>query len=107
MSFVSTCVFYPPPPLKDSVRHSVMHFYRISPAEMSISYLGNKHLPKCRWASPVRNYPVSENLLACLHLGCGPGTMALTLLIIPDPLNSPQGFRCEEVATIGLGQFVC
>ncbi|KAF9654047.1 hypothetical protein BDM02DRAFT_3182457 [Thelephora ganbajun] len=85
--------------------HSVMHFYRISPAEMSISYLGNKHLPKCRWASPIRNYPTSENLLACLHLGSEPGAMALTLLVIPDPLNSPEGFRCEEVATIGLGKF--
>ena len=84
-----------------------MHFYRISPTEMSISYLGNKQLPKCRWASPIRNYPASENLLACLHLGCDPGMMALTLLIIPDPLNAPEGFKCEEVATIGLGKFVC
>jgi hypothetical protein len=84
-----------------------MHFYRISPAEMSISYLGNKQLPKCRWASPIRNYPVSENLLACLHLGHKPDTMALTLLIIPDPLNPSKDFRCEEIATIGLGKFVC
>ena len=83
-----------------------MHFYHISPAEMSISYLGNKQLQKCRWASPIRNYPASENLLACLHLGCELGTMALTLLIIPDPLNTSEGFRCEEVATIGLGKFV-
>jgi hypothetical protein len=85
---------------------SVMHFYRISPADMSISYLGNKHLPKCRWASPIRNYPASEDLLACLHLGCGPGMMALTVLRIPDPTNSRNDFRCEEIATIGLGKFV-
>jgi len=97
----------PVPQLKSSVRHSVMHFYRISPAEMSISYLGNKQLQKCRWASPIRNYPASENLLACLHLGREPGNMALTLLTIPGPLNSSQDFRCEEVATIGLGKFVC
>src|ERR1700679_2680025 len=84
-----------------------MHFYRISPAELSISYLGNKYLPKCRWASPIRNYPASEDLLACLHLGDKPRTMALTLLIIPDPLHSHNDFRCEEVATIGLGKFVC
>ena len=32
--------------------------------------------------------------------------MALTLLIIPDPLNAPGDFKCEEVATIGLGKFV-
>lgn len=105
--FVPTHNLSPMPQLKFSVRHSVMHFYRISPAEMSISYLGNKQLPKCRWASPIRNYPASENLLACLHLGSRPDTMALTLLVIPDPLNSPEGFRCEEVATIGLGKFVC
>jgi hypothetical protein len=84
-----------------------MHFYRVSPAEMSILYLGNKHLPSCRWASPIRNYPASEDLLACLHFGDKPGTMALTLLNIPDPLDSQNGFKCEEVATIGLGKFVC
>lgn len=84
-----------------------MHFYRVSPEEMSISYLGNKYLPRCRWASPIRNYPASEDLLACLHLGFEPGTMALTLLIVPDPLGSQNGFRCEEVATIELGKFVC
>jgi len=32
--------------------------------------------------------------------------MALTLLIIPDPLSAPGNFKCEEVATIGLGKFV-
>jgi len=85
-----------------------MHFYRISPTEMSISYLGNKRLPKYRWASPIgRDYPASENLLACLHLGCDPGMMGLTLLIIPDPMSAPMDFKCEEVATIGLGKFVC
>lgn len=92
--------------LKVAPSHSVMHFYRISPAEMSISYLGNKYLPKCRWASPIRNYPASEDLLACLHLGHEPGTMALTLLVIPDPLDPHNSFTCQEVATIGLGKFV-
>ena len=84
-----------------------MHFYHVSPTEMSMSYLGNKYLPNCRWSSPIRDYPESENLLACLHSGKKPGTMALTLLIIPDPLDLRNGFKCEEVATIGLGKFVC
>lgn len=86
---------------------SVMHFYHVSPANMFILYLGNKCLPRCKCAFPIRNYPSSGSLIACLHMGDEQRTMALTLLAIPGPLDSQDGFRCEEIATIGLGRLVC
>jgi hypothetical protein len=81
-----------------------MHFYRIAPARLSVVYLGKKSMPRCRWASPIRNYPEEENMLACLHLGIQPQTMHLTLLLLP-PASSPT-FVCRTKAVFDLGRFV-